>query len=115
MLTSEEELDAAYTQIGELADELAKRSADLDAERARSDVEKVKAKILEPYVNKVFNFVAVYCATVAIFVFMSALGQPGFKLPESILAIIAGSTAVSVIGLIGLVISGLFGRRSDKP
>lgn len=108
---NESELDSAYLQIGQLADELAKASADLAAERARSDVEKVKAKLLEPYVNKVFNFVAVYCATVAIFIFMSALQQPGFKLPESILAIIAGSTAVSVIGLIGLVISGLFGGK----
>jgi hypothetical protein len=105
------ELEAAYLQIGELADALGRASADLAAERGRSDVEKVKAKLLEPYVNKVFNFVAVYCATVAIFIFMSALQHPGFKLPESILAIIAGSTAVSVIGLIGLVISGLFGGK----
>jgi hypothetical protein len=69
--------------------------------------------MLKEYVDKVFNFVAVYCGVVAIFLFLCAMPGDEFSLPESILAIIAGSTAVSVIGLIGLVITGLFGRKAS--
>jgi hypothetical protein len=32
----------------------------------------------------------------------------GFDLPETVLAIVVGSTAVSAIGLVGLILQGLF-------
>ena len=66
--------------------------------------------MLEPYVNKVFTFVAFYCGFVGLILFLTAM-KIDFSLPETILAIISGSTAVSVIGLIGLVITGLFGSK----
>jgi hypothetical protein len=74
------------------------------------DIESVKARMLEPYVNEVFTFVAFYCGFVGIVLFRVGM-KIEFDLPETILAIIAGSTAVSVIGLIGLVITGLFGGK----
>lgn len=97
-------------QIGVLTDELANARAEVDRLQSESNIDRVKARMLEPYVNKVFEFVAFYCGFVAIVLFLCGMGA-GFKLPETILAIISGSTAVSVIGLIGLVITGLFGGK----
>jgi hypothetical protein len=106
-----EELRAANREIGRLSDDLAKTTAEKDS--LEQSIDAVIARMLKEYVDKVFTFVAFYCAVVGIFLFMAALPGDGFSLPESILAIIAGSTAVSVIGLIGLVITGLFGRKAS--
>jgi len=107
-----DQYELALQEIGLLTEALANAEAENERLKSSTDVEKVKARMLEPYVNKVFNFVAVYCAFVGIILFMCAM-KIEFELPETILGIISGSTAVSVIGLIGLVITGLFG--SKKP
>jgi hypothetical protein len=102
---------ASYAAIGQLSEELAKVTAERD--KLLESREVVIARMLKEYVDKVFLFVAWYCGTVGLFIFLCGLNQ-GFVLPEPILGIIAGSTAVSVIGLIGLVITGLFGNRSSS-
>lgn len=112
-LDGDGELDAFESlvdEIGRLSDELSEVEAENVRLRSASDIEAVKARMLEPYVNKVFTFVAIYCGFVGIVLFMVGM-KISFDLPESILAIISGSTAVSVIGLIGLVITGLFGTK----
>lgn len=99
-----------YNQLGELSDALAESEAEIERLKGAQNVESVKAKLLEPYVKGVFRFVVGYCATVGALLLLAGFSFYGFALPETILGIIAGSTAVSVIGLIGLVISGLFGK-----
>lgn len=105
-------LETAYETIGFLADQLAEAEAEIDRLKGLNTVEAVKARILEPYVKSVFRFVLWYCVVVGIFLVFAAFKLWGFGLSDTILAIIAGSTAVSVIGLIGLVISGLFGKNT---
>ncbi|MEW9855897.1 hypothetical protein [Novosphingobium sp. M1R2S20] len=105
-----DELEAAYERLGSMTEALANAEAELERIRQETSIDRVKARMLEPYVNKVFRFVAWYCVAVGIVLVACGL-QVGFALPETILAIIAGSTAVSVIGLIGLVITGLFGGK----
>jgi len=103
-------LEQAYTEIGYLADELAQTRAELESLQERRTVEQVRARMIEPYANKVFRFVAIYCLAVGGFLIADGIGG-GFDLPESTMGIISGSTAVAVIGLIGMVISGLFGGK----
>lgn len=106
------ELEGLYIQLGERDAKIASLTAELARLAGSSDIESVKAKLLEPYVNKVFGFVAIYCGFVGVILFLAGM-QIGFTLPETILAIISGSTAVSVIGLIGLVVTGLFGSKKS--
>lgn len=102
-----------YEMASSLAAELESARAELSALKATKTIDDVRADMLEGYSNRVFWFVAVYCTVVGI-----ALGLAGwrhltsFEISNTILSIIAGSTAVSVIGLIGMVISGLFGSTS---
>lgn len=90
--------------------ELEEVRAELDRVKAKRTIDEVRAGMLEGYSNRVFWFVAVYCVAVGAMLLLAGWKQKtGFALSETILGIIAGSTAVSVIGLIGMVISGLFG------
>ena len=74
-------------------------------------VEQVLADLMAPYAKKVFRFVVWYCAVVGAIIIGDGFGDGIFHLSDTVLGIIAGSTAVSVIGLIGVVVRGLFGAR----
>ena len=105
----EGELQRAYQEIGYLSDELSQTRAELDKVTEQRTVDQVRATLIAPYTNKVFWFVVWYCVVVGVILVADGIVGSGFDLKESTIGIIAGSTAVSVIGLIGMVISGLFG------
>lgn len=112
--------DAAVINIlSEQLDEARYALSELESENDRllgqRDFETAKAELLKPYANRVYWFVATYCGVVAAMLVAAGLRSiTGFDLSDVILSIIAGSTAISVIGLIGLVVSGLFGARSRR-
>jgi hypothetical protein len=105
--------EGLISYIGELTDALGEAEAEIERLEAKSTVDDVKAQILKPYVTNVFRFVVCYCAIVGLMLTLAGFKTGGFVLPEAILGIIAGSTAVSVIGLIGMVITGLFGKSGN--
>ena len=96
--------------VGDLAFKLEAAEAEIEELSGQQTVDQVRAKLIGPYANKVYNFVAVYCLVVAVLLVLSGFQKrTNFELSDTILAIIAGSTAVAVIGLIGMVVTGLFG------
>jgi succinate dehydrogenase/fumarate reductase cytochrome b subunit len=95
--------------VGDLQEEIAELRTQLERTTAQETVEQVRARLIEPYVKAVFCFVTAYCGFVGIVLLIAGWKAGGFDLSDAILGVIAGSTAVSVIGLIGLVITGLFG------
>jgi hypothetical protein len=86
---------------------------ELKALKAERTFEQAQASLMGPYANKVFIFVCVYCGVIAVFLLLNGFKPWGFNLSDAVLGIIAGSTAVSAIGLVGFVVSGLF--RSPQP
>lgn len=98
--------------VGSLSSELESAQAELIQIKAKKTVDDVRAGMLEGYSNRVFWFVVWYCIAVGVLLVASGFkGKTAFELSDTILAIIAGSTAVAVIGLIGMVITGLFGGK----
>ena len=96
--------------VGDLASKLEASEAEVERMKGQQTVDQVRASLMRPYADKVYQFVMVYCIVVAAFLVLAAFkDHTGFQLSDTILAIIAGSTAVAVIGLIGMVVSGLFG------
>lgn len=99
--------------VGDLALQLDEAQAEIQRLEGQQTVAQVKAALLAPYSKRVFWFVVSYCVAVAAMLLLAGWGdRTGFELSDAILGIIAGSTAVSVIGLIGMVITGLF--ASDR-
>jgi hypothetical protein len=98
--------------------ELAARleAAESENERLKGEVsiEKVKAQMMRPYANKVFYFVVAYCIAIGSLLILVGFHPARFSLPSTVLDIIAGSTATSVLGLIGIIVGGLFGARPES-
>jgi len=106
--------DLLYNMLYKLQMELEETKSENEKLKGSKTFNQVKAEMLKPYADAVFRFVMGYCAVVGVLVLMAGYEtRTGFKLPETILGIISGSTAVSVIGLIGMVISGLFGATKE--
>jgi len=66
-------------------------------------------KLIVPFASRIYWFMCSYCAVVA---FLVCLNKP-LSIPEKVLDFLVGSTAVTVFGLIGTVLTGIFsGVRS---
>jgi hypothetical protein len=100
--------------LADLAARLEEAEAENERLRGKQTVDEVKAGMMKPYADRVYWFVVGYCAVVAVILVFSGFRVGGFGLSDTTLGIIAGSTAVSVIGLIGIVVSGLFGTGRLK-
>lgn len=75
----------------------------------RKTYDEVRAEMMQPYAGKVFNFLVCYCLFVGAVILLAGFRVGGFAISDTVLGIIAGSTAASAIGLVGFVVSGLFG------
>lgn len=75
----------------------------------RKTYDEVRAEMMQPYAGKVFNFLVCYCLFVGAVILLAGFKVAGFAISDAVLGIIAGSTAASAIGLVGFVVSGLFG------
>jgi hypothetical protein len=95
--------------VGQLSAENEQLRADNDRLRGQQTYEDVRARMMEPYAGKVFNFLIGYCLFVACVILLSGFRVFGFFMSDAVLGIVAGSTAASAIGLVGFVVSGLFG------
>ncbi len=72
---------------------------------------RLNRELRKKYAKNVFRFLVCYCVCVLLLMFLHGFGVCNFELPDSVLVTIAGSTAVSAIGLVGIVTKGLFGKQ----
>ncbi len=95
--------------VGELSAENERLRADIEGLKGQQAYDDVRTRMMEPYAGKVFRFLIGYCAFVGVVILLSGFKVGGFDISDTVLGIIAGSTAASAIGLVGFVVSGLFG------
>lgn len=95
--------------VGELSAENERLRADIENLKGQQTYDDVRTRMMEPYAGKVFLFLIGYCAFVGMIILLSGFKIGGFQISDSVLGIIAGGTAASAIGLVGFVVSGLFG------
>ena len=90
--------------------EVANNRDDLQDELNQAKIATIKIlnDLMTPYAKKVFWFMCAYCGFVALFLLMNSFGC--FKRPAeaSVMEFLVGSTAATVVGLVGMVVTGLF-------
>jgi len=93
--------------IAELQNKLADAESELNTLRAKNLLIETRVGLMEPYSKNVFRFVVCYCVGVFILLMLQGACE-NFELPDVVLGVIAGSTAVAALGLVGIVLKGLF-------
>lgn len=119
----EERLRSTQDENSRLQDEITELRQQLSEFRDSKRASEILNNLIEPYANKAFAFMCAYSGTVAIFLILDGfgtallrIGLPPFSLPTSVLSLLVGSTAVTVIGLVGMVLTGIFvgARKQDR-
>ncbi len=67
--------------------------------------------LIKPYAGKAYWFMCVYCGTVALILMLAGFKNVygnSFSLGDRVLEFLVGSTATTVIGLVGMVLTGIF-------
>lgn len=72
---------------------------------------RVNRKLRWKYAKWVFCYLIWYSAAVLALLVLSGFGLFGFTLPDNVLGFLVGSTAVSAIGLVLAVTTGLFNNK----
>ncbi len=65
-------------------------------------------EMLKPYAGKAFWFMCSYASYVGIVILMNGFGCFHTPIQESVMQFLVGSTAATVIGLVGMVLTGIF-------
>lgn len=90
--------------------------AELEKVQKRVRTIEILDDLIEPMAKRSFGFMCVYCGVVGALVALHGFGVCDFKLPVSVLQFLVGSTATTVIGLVGMVLTGIFvgARRNHE-
>lgn len=84
------------------------RKVGLEGLREDNRNKKANRRLRWRYAKWVFRYLVTYSIFAAIIVVLHGFGIGGFVLPDIVLGALVGSTAVSAIGLVAAVVSGLF-------
>lgn len=102
---SEDDYRRALSRMGAEKDDL---QAELEKTQKRVRTIQILDDLIEPMANKAFIFMCAYAAIVALLLTLHGFTGIAFTLPDSVLDFLVGSTAVTVIGLVGMVLTGIF-------
>jgi hypothetical protein len=64
--------------------------------------------MLKPYAGYAYKFMCSYSAFVGIILLMNGFGCFKHPIADSVMQFLVGSTAVTVLGLVGMVLTGIF-------
>jgi hypothetical protein len=107
-IVDSEELKNLYKLINDLSEDNAKLKAENDRLSTKESLDDIKAQLIRPYANKVFIYLCCYSVFVAAAIILNGFGINKFSLDGGVLSVLSGSTAVAAIGLVGIVVKGLF-------
>lgn len=88
-----------------------------DKDRIQQDFEELRRgsstvaeldKLIAPSAKKAFTYMSVYSGGAFALLVLDGSHWRGFDLDESVLDLLVGSTAVTVLGLVGMVLTGIF-------
>lgn len=122
-------LESISSGVGPVSQKRSKDSKDkqevatLSHARTRAEIARISESNFDLRVNRrmrrdygraVFIYLVAYSIFAAVVIVLSGWKIGGFELPQVVLAAIVGSTAVSAIGLVGIVVTGLFKTAAEK-
>ncbi|HDY7818069.1 hypothetical protein [Vibrio vulnificus] len=92
----------------------AKVKADACYTDAQTELEKAKTEIMRWIAKETFFFMKCWCGFVAI-IFWMYFGTKQGDIEKEVIIALLGTTTISIVGLVGFIVRGLFGVKEDKP
>lgn len=110
-------LNLQIAELGKCVDTLKTNLESVQAETKRKNAETdgllTDNQLRKDMADKTYHFMRVWCSFVGMLIFFYVIKKE-FEPPETVIIALMGTTTVSIVGLVGFVVSGLF-RSSNKP
>jgi hypothetical protein len=100
--------DNLRTALARVSDENSQLKQDLEAAQKKIRTTEILDELLEPSATKAFCYMFVYSGAVVSLLLINGFGLFVNVLDAEVLKFLVGSTAVTVIGLVGMVLTGIF-------
>lgn len=94
-------------EVSERAERLNEQTERLE-EQVKAETTRTLNDLIKPSATKAFRFMWAYCSAVFLLLLLHGFKAFGFSLPDDVLAFLVGSTATTVLGLVGMVLTGIF-------
>jgi hypothetical protein len=101
------EYHALSERFSRIADEKFELREQVEKLKAANGTAQILNDLIKPFAQKSYVFMCGYCGFVGTILLLHGFSW-GLSLPESVLDLLVGSTAVTVIGLVGMVLTGVF-------
>jgi hypothetical protein len=101
-------LDAYVSAFSRVTEENSQLKQDLEEALRKAKTAEILDGLIEPYARRAFQFMCGYSGFVGAFLLMHSFGCFPQPVQGSVLEFLVGSTAVTVIGLVGMVLTGIF-------
>lgn len=102
------ELEILRIRFNEVTAEKDRLQQDFDELRRGSSTIAELDKLIGPSAKSAFRYMSFYSAGSFVLLLLDGSHVRGFDLDESVLDLLVGSTAVTVLGLVGMVLTGIF-------
>lgn len=99
-------VETLRTNLESVQAETKRKNAETDGLLTDNELRKVMAE-------RTYHFMSVWCCFVGFLIFCYVVKMK-FEPPETVIIALMGTTTVSIVGLVGFVVSGLF-KSSNKP
>ncbi|MBX3476686.1 MAG: hypothetical protein KF910_03710 [Brevundimonas sp.] len=100
-----EKLRDRFTEVTE---ENVALKQEVDELKKRVRTAEILDALIAPYAERAFAFMCAYSSAVGFILLLSGSETTRFNLDTEVLVLLVGSTAVTVIGLVGMVLTGIF-------
>jgi hypothetical protein len=95
-------------KVFELKDQLTELKAKLSEAQSNANTKAVLDKLVKPTADKAFWYMFGYSGFVGFLLLLNGFGCFVIPLDPEVMKFLVGSTAVTVIGLVGMVLTGVF-------
>ncbi|HEY1843662.1 MAG TPA: DUF2975 domain-containing protein [Buttiauxella sp.] len=110
-------LNLQIAELGKCVETLSTNLEGMQAETKRKNAETdgllTDNKLRETMAERTYHFMSVWCSFVGFLIFCYVVKMK-FEPPETVIIALMGTTTVSIVGLVGFVVSGLF-KSNNKP
>jgi hypothetical protein len=99
---------ALLSEFARVTEENSQLKQDLEALQKKARTAEILDDLIEPYAAKAYWFMCAYSGVIGLMLLMNAFGCFRNPISSDVLQVLVGSTAVTVIGLVGMVLTGIF-------
>lgn len=105
---SQNDFEKLRSEFSRVSDEKDRLQIEIDEFKRRKSASEILDALIEPFANKTFIFMCAYCGFVGMCILLNSFNCFANPISDPVLQILVGSTAVTVIGLVGMVLTGIF-------